>query len=186
MVDKPDIAHLEWAIDHRAKIQHTLLALYEYVRRAAPFHTNPIINDLLLDHLIAAAFSLWRAIFLIERARSEETVHHAQEKFLATVVSANAITFSDDRTNSAWSFTYYLENAKHRIVAAQQLVLHHPSDASKAVDLQQIIRLVRLRGGEVSHMRYEWECAHTALRMLFTVLEPDTSLKVEQPNPPTA
>jgi len=30
---KPDLEHLSWAIDQRAEIQHTLLALYEFVRR---------------------------------------------------------------------------------------------------------------------------------------------------------
>jgi hypothetical protein len=30
---KPDVDHLRWAVDQRAQIQRTLLALYEYVRR---------------------------------------------------------------------------------------------------------------------------------------------------------
>ncbi len=32
-VKKPDVDHLRWAVDQRAEIQRTLLALYEFVRR---------------------------------------------------------------------------------------------------------------------------------------------------------
>jgi hypothetical protein len=185
MLDKPDIAHLKWAIDQRAKIQHTLLSLYEFLRNTMP-HIENTMDDLFVDHLIAAAFSLWRAVFLAERERDGASLREAQEKFLATVISTNAITFSDDRSNSAWSVGFYLENAKQRILSAQHLAFHHPDQFSNGREnLDAVIRLVRIRGWEVSHLRYEWECAHTALRMLLRMEHPAFQLPIENPALPT-
>ena len=65
--EKPDEEHLAWAIDQRAEVQHTLRALYRFVR-----HHPPPSLDLdaryLLDHLIGrpsrcGAPSSWRTRF---------------------------------------------------------------------------------------------------------------------------
>lgn len=182
---KPDIKHLTWAIDQRAKIQHTLLSLYEFVRNTMPLNQDAT-HDLFVDHLVASAFSLWRAVFLTERERGTPSLREAQEKFLATVISTNTITFSDDRTNSAWSVGFYLENAKQRLLSAQQLAFHHPEGFPLARgNLDGVIRLVRIRGNEPSHLRYEWESAHTALRILLKIAAPDIVLPVEHPTFPT-
>jgi hypothetical protein len=56
-VAKPDEEHLAWAIDQRADVQHTLLALYGFVQ----YHPPPKLDhdaQYLLDLLIGAAFSL--------------------------------------------------------------------------------------------------------------------------------
>ena len=61
---KPDVNHLRWAVDQRAEVQRTLLALYEYVRRKKTpggSHAEPQVY--ILDQLIGSAFSLWRAAF---------------------------------------------------------------------------------------------------------------------------
>lgn len=183
---KPDIPHLAWAIDQRAKIQHTLLSLYEFVRNTMP-HSDNYLDDLFLDHLVASAFSLWRAVFLAERARDKDSLRAAQEKFLATVISTNAITFSDDRANSAWTVGYYLENAKGRIISAQQLAFHQAEHFSmERHHLPNVIRLIRMRGSGVSDLRYEWEAAHCALRMLIKMEDPDNPLPIEEPSGPFA
>jgi hypothetical protein len=61
--EKPNEEHLAWAIEQRAEVQHTLLAVYGFVRHSCP----PTLDQdtrYLLDLLIGAAFSLWRAVFL--------------------------------------------------------------------------------------------------------------------------
>jgi hypothetical protein len=182
---KPDIAHLRWAIEERANIQQTLLALYDFLRNTMPNLQNPLEN-LFFDHMIAAAFSLWRAVFLAERDRDTQSLRKAQEDFLATVISTNAITFSDDRSNSAWSVGFYLENAKHRILSAQQLALANPYEFSQERGhLPTIERLVHIRGDQVSHLRYEWQAAHAALRMLLRIEDPRTTLPIKEPVLPT-
>jgi hypothetical protein len=57
---KLDLVALEWAIEKRAKIQETILALYRYARSQPPQGPG-FPASYLLDHLSAASFSLWRA-----------------------------------------------------------------------------------------------------------------------------
>ena len=176
---KPDLEHLAWAIDQRAKIQHTLLALYEYVRNNEPEHRD-WVKPYMLDHLIAAAFSLWRAVFLTEKVREPGSIHKAQEEFLAKVIATNAIGFGDDLKSSAWTVSYYLEDAKHRITAAHFLADHNLKDRS----LDQVLPLVRLKGTyDVRMTQYEWESLHMALRIILKVLYPEMKLPIEPPTP---
>lgn len=43
-IEKPDLDHLAWAIEERAEIQRTLLALYRIVRQAGPAGLNDPVN----------------------------------------------------------------------------------------------------------------------------------------------
>jgi hypothetical protein len=119
-----DVEHLEWAIDQRAKIQHTLLALYVYVRDTEP-EESWVYTEAIVNSLIAASFSLWRAVFLAEQTRTDASVRQAQRDFLATVISTNAVTFSDDRRNSAWSLGFYMDTASQRVWSAIALTETH-------------------------------------------------------------
>jgi len=101
---KPDLGHLAWALDHRIEIQPTLLEHYEFVRAntSESFRTQPsgeydFVKPMLLDHLIAAGFSLWRAVFLSESDRDFISIHLGQEKFLESVLTNNAITSTTTR-----------------------------------------------------------------------------------------
>jgi hypothetical protein len=180
-VKKPDVDHLRWAIDQRAEIQRTLLALYVYIRRT-PSNTgyaDPKVY--LLDHLIGAAFSLWRAVFLAETFRTDETIHQSQEAFLAKVISDNSITFGDDKINRAWTVGYYLDNAKLRIERASAYADHHLNSDSR----RYVLPNLRLRGTlGVSLTEWEWESAHYALRYMLMILDPETKAQPQQPNSP--
>ena len=182
--NKPDLAHLEWAIDQRAKIQHTLLALYDFVRSNQP-EQLPLEKRTLLDNLIAAAFSLWRAVFLAETNREWENIHKGQEDFLASVITNNAITYSDDKRNRAWTVGYYLENAKRSIAFSEpHCRLYEMSDEK----LSLVSSSVRLKGFNEGTTRYEWESVHWALRIIFVeILNPNSKLRAEEPTiPPQA
>jgi len=178
-VARPDLNHLNWAVEQRAEIQRTLLALYGYVRYNEP---RQIPTTLLTDHCIAAAFSLWRAVFLADKVRTVFSAHEAQTNFLETVVTTNAINFPDDRRNSAWSVSFYLENAKHRLQQGAELAQEHLGFDG----LNNVLLLIRLRGtGEVSYTRYEWECVHLALRTVFNIIAPaDFKLTLVNPASP--
>lgn len=172
-----DVEHLGWAIDQRAKIQHTLLALYEYVRDAAPDDAWNEKEEA-IDDLIAAAFSLWRAVFLTEQLRTDQSRREAQRQFLATVVSTNAITFGDDRRNSPWSLGFYLTNAQQRLSHAAVMVNHiQPGVGQRAIN-----HIVLNKGHTAQLIRDDWEGLHAALRTCFNVLRPDKPLPVE-PSP---
>lgn len=165
-------------------IQETMLALCTYVRNVKPWQKD-VIDDHLFDDLIAAAFSLWRAVFLMDRPRTDESVREAQEKFLQKVLVTNSIAFGDDFVSSEWSVSYYLENAKHRIDVGTALAYEYTKNDEDPIDREAIGRLIHLKADQVSHLRYQWECAHKALRMLFNSLVPTQSLPVPRPKLPT-
>ncbi|WP_425991075.1 hypothetical protein [Afipia sp. DC4300-2b1] len=177
---KPDIEHLRWAVEQRGEIQQTLLALYDFVRRdGSNGYADPPVY--ILDHLIGAAFSLWRAVFLAETYRTDESIRESQENFLAKVISDNSITFGDDKINRAWTVGYYLDDAKLRIERASAYADHHLKSDSRRF----VIHNLRLRGTMgIPLTEWEWESAHFALRYMLRVLDPQTKATPKQPNLP--
>jgi hypothetical protein len=183
MTDQPkgDPEHLAWAIDQRAEVQRTLLGLYEFVSRN-PVEGIPTVPDqYILNHLIGAAFSLWRAVFLADTFRDHVTIHRDQKAFLEKVISDNAITFADDKNNRHWTVDYYLENAKFRIAQASTMSDHYNKTKTHA-DVMQFLRIKGTMGVELT--RYEWESAHYALRVMLKVLDPSTKLEARKPEAP--
>lgn len=186
---KPDLGHLAWALEQRMLIQRTLLELYEFVRSntSESMHLGPngqydFVKPMLLDHLIAAGFSLWRAVFLSESDRDFISIYESQEKFLESVLTNNAINFADDRNNRAWTVSYYLENAKHRLAAAQNLAEIYLNNRQR----DRVLSLLRLKGeNDVRMTRYEWECVHCAMRVVLKNLHPGSKLPDLQPSAPT-
>lgn len=179
MPPQVNVEHLRWAINQRAKIQHTLLALYEYLEHHDPTEA-PWPHTSFVDDLVAAAFSLWRAAFLGENQRVFETVQAAQRAFLQKVITTNAITFNDDQANAAWSFGFYTLNAMYRLKSAFE-------SAESALPNEDRIALRRLLNihvhGKSAESRYQWQQLHAALRMLFNFIKPDSQLSVELPAP---
>jgi hypothetical protein len=185
---KLNLLALEWAIEKRAKIQETILALYRYAKSQPPEGPG-FPASYLLDHLSAAAFSLWRAAFLTDGSRDPISVHEEQTSFLATVLNTNAINFSDDRKYQAWAVSFYLENAKNRLSYAVAVADEYLKAKTTAI----VMPMLRFQGtsarekdkGDRTLTRYEWECAHGALRILLKILDPTCGLPVEDPKIPT-
>ncbi len=183
---KPDLEHLAWAIDQRAEIQRTLLALYEFVRHHRPPRGTE--ENYVLGYLTGAAFSLWRAVFLAETFRDDASVHASQEKFLEKVITDNAIGFSDDKQNRHWTVGYYLENAKFRLSEATMYVENHArafnldDNPQLLAKLMPFLRLTGTMGVDLT--RYEWESAYYALRFLFKFVEPNTPMEAKPPEAP--
>jgi hypothetical protein len=154
-----------------------MVTLYEYVRSHTP-DARQFDDRYLLDHLIAAAFNLWRAAFLTDTSREMEDIRKGQEAFLEKVITENTIGFSDDKKHRHWTVEFYLEGAKLRLLRAVQLCDHY-----KHTHLHgEIIQYLRLRGsGGVDLTQWEWECAHYVLKRIFNVLSPDTAIEAKVP-----
>jgi hypothetical protein len=177
-----EIKHLRWAISERANVQTTLLALYQMLRQRPANQFPSWWEETLNDHFLGAGFALWRAVFLADSPRDLVSSVAAQERFLKQLLSTNAITFGDDRKNSAWTVTFYLEDAKLRIGAAYQFLLHHLSEEQQTtMGLPEVVRYLRLRGRQPVDMRWEWQAAHTALRILLNSPYTDLKLRIEKP-----
>jgi hypothetical protein len=173
----PNLKHIVWAVDKRADVQRSMISLYEYVRTHRP-DAQKFDDRYLLDHLIGAAFSLWRAVFLADTLREMEDIRKSQEKFLEKVITENSITFADDKLNRHWTVEFYLEGAKLRLLRAIDLCDHYKNTQLHA----ELVKFLRLRGtGGVDLTQYEWECAHHVLRRIFNVLSPDTPIDAPSP-----
>jgi hypothetical protein len=105
----------------------------------------------------------------------------SQKKFLESVLTDNMIGYTQDKNNRAWTVSYYLENAKHRMDAAMNLAEEYRNDKSR----DKVLPLLRLVGtGDVAHSRYEWECAHAAMRVILKILHPKSTLPALEPKHP--
>lgn len=144
-----NLDHLEWLIERRSDVQHTLFALYKYVSSGSEVHRHT-------DDLIASAFSLWRAVFLAETDRDWSSVNKGQRDFLAKVIADNAISYADDKSTRAWSVAYYLDNAKFRLDGPSQDLF----DESPPLTFQHT------KHGATAATRDEWDKVHDYLRVL--------------------
>jgi len=100
---------LRWLVDRRNTIQSLLLRLLE-------IKPQPTRGE--WQFLVGAAFSLWRAVFLVHEEDvdgGDNIVEETTEKLLRRVIETNAIGFNDDRTLHAWSGGYYVNNAFLRL-----------------------------------------------------------------------
>jgi hypothetical protein len=158
------LEHLEWLIERRSDVQHTLFVLYKFVS----IRNNDVFDH--ADDLIASAFSLWRAVFLAEVERDWDSVNKHQRDFLAKVIADNAISYADDKSTRAWSVAYYLDNAKFRLDGPSQDLFGE----SPHLTYQHTML------GDVAATREEWDRVHDYLRMLINKIC-GTTLTLREP-----
>lgn len=65
--------------------------------------------------LVGAAFSLWRAAFLVDAERDWPKILEKAETFLEAVVEDNTINYLQDKNTRNWTVGYYLNNARYRL-----------------------------------------------------------------------
>jgi hypothetical protein len=100
---------LEWLVNARNNMQSLLLRLFQRWDSLSSTQRHTALG---------AAFSLWRAVFLLVRRAENESLDRADiaaKAFLERVTRTNAIGFADDLRNRSWTGAYYVENAMHRI-----------------------------------------------------------------------
>jgi hypothetical protein len=163
-----DEAHLVWIVEARSSIQHLLLSQFLYARNRERIDST---DQAIFDHLVGAAFSLWRAVFLSDTPRSLDVQAAALERFLESVVRDNAITYQDDKINNAWTVGYYLTNARLRLIAAAKL--------KREWKLEVIPGLIRvLEGGtgeDKNETQVEWLWTYVTLGNIFKEINPTYS-----------
>ncbi len=108
--DLENLRGLEWLVAARKDCQSLLLRLLKQ------WETLPTFRR---DEALGAAFSLWRAVFLLIREPAQEqavqSVDSHAKKLLEKLIRTNTISFGDDLGSRRWSSNYYVENAVSRI-----------------------------------------------------------------------
>jgi hypothetical protein len=96
---------LAWLVDSRNRIQTLMLELQSVEHR---------VSNEQWQMWIGAAFSLWRAVFLVHSEDVSQRQSHAKD-FLRRVIERNIILFGDDESTRVWSGGYYINNALFRL-----------------------------------------------------------------------
>ena len=161
---------IEFIINARSDIQHTLFALCRFLRDSPEILNHPL-HQQAFQLLVGAAFSLWRAIFLTEADRDWKSITSSVLQFLDKVVTDNAITYHDDKTNRAWTVGYYLTSAELRVQEARNRLIQSSVLADRMGRVVIATAVPLTESYELT--LYEWQITHDALCALFQILNPE-------------
>jgi hypothetical protein len=114
-LQNPQLDDLEWLVQSRSSNQNLALTLYKILKDYSPQLRNDFELTNASQGLVAAVFSLWRAVFLVHDISDNVRVLDHAEEFLAAVIQDNAIGYQQDRRSSNWTCFYYINNARYRI-----------------------------------------------------------------------
>jgi len=165
---------MAYTLRFRYDIQSVLFELYKFIRDKSP-NLEETPHQQAFELIVGAAFSLWRAIFLIEADRSWPSMSSRLEGFLHKVVTDNAITFQDDKANSAWTVGYYLGSANMRLEKAHEKLLLSKQLGEEARNAG--LTLTETWNLSDEHTLMEWRMIFESMCTLFKLLNPDLEFK---------
>lgn len=158
---------LERLVTSRAAIQKTCLDLYQFGDRELEPPRSHV-----LQLLVGAAFSLWRAVFLPNEKRDETLIHKTSRDFLRVVIETNNISFTTDQTYRAWVFGYYLNNALFRLDLAYDKLTNAGTLKIRA-NVRECLDRQRQEGQHETFKMKDWNLALDATEDLLTALKKD-------------
>jgi hypothetical protein len=104
----------KWLISRRKKIQTLLSELY-WLKKNYPLLYKKPLERSQFGLFVGAAFSLWRAAFLVDAKRDWKVILEKAEDVLRLVVEDNAINYQQDKEKRNWVVGFYLNNARYRL-----------------------------------------------------------------------
>jgi hypothetical protein len=99
--------HLAWLVEARYKNQLSGLEIRKLLNHPKAREWNLSI----VQALVGACFSLWRAAFLADKKGVREDVFKHASTFLDEMIANNIIAYTQDRSAREWTFNYYATNA---------------------------------------------------------------------------
>jgi hypothetical protein len=143
--------HLAWLVQSRCDNQKVTLELYLAIKNNISSIELNVVYAQLAQELAAIAFSLWRAVFLSDLTEEVERQMLDVRQFLSTLISHNAIAYQQDRKSREWTFQYYLNNARERLLDIARQASVHILDVNE-IDI------------EARSAKEDWEIAERALK----------------------
>ena len=108
--------NLDWLVESRNSIQALMLKILRILEARECEEDHLDVSMLAVSHLmVAAAYSLWRAVFLGHVTLDERDIADSAKNFLLTLIEDNAIGYPQERKMREWTFGYYTNNARFRI-----------------------------------------------------------------------
>jgi hypothetical protein len=154
-------SRLTWLVEHRAQIQRLIHDLYLVLNDKDlrnRLETNP--SDCSIFGLfVGAAFSLWRAVFLIDATREQwPTILDGAKEFLESLVHDNTITYDREQRWKNWTIGFYLNNARYR--------LYRMFEKMPGIEMTAAFRELdgqRQTGIDDDNVQHHWETIYGAL-----------------------
>lgn len=108
---------LRWLVESRSKIQAHLLELLILIRRddQRRWLTQRAVYANIFGLLVGSGYSLWRAVFLMDRKKPLIPTLEEARDFLELLVRDNAIAYVQESKTGAWTSKYYLNSAVYRM-----------------------------------------------------------------------
>ncbi|WLB09511.1 hypothetical protein QIH87_47575 [Bradyrhizobium elkanii] len=109
--------HISWLVKSRSDNQEVTLKLFLVMKDNAEKLKERLELANTAQSLSAVCFSLWRAVFLSdfdEENYFHDTISDAQS-FLGNLILHNMVAYPQDRSTRAWTFNYYVNNARYRL-----------------------------------------------------------------------
>src|SRR4051794_36843072 len=97
-----------WLVENRSKIQTCMLDLDDF---GAALQSQKSEHWAVYTTLVGIVFSLWRAVFLIQRDWTLKTHRKHARELLGILIETNIIGFPQDQRTAQWTAGFYLENA---------------------------------------------------------------------------
>ena len=108
--------HLQWLVRNRSRNQAATFELYGLIRTFGDRLTYDLSLQTVAQEIAAAAFSLWRAVFLSELSGDAQTRMLHVETFLRKLIADNTVVYQTDKDSREWTYRYYVDNARYRLI----------------------------------------------------------------------
>ena len=168
-----DLDEIRWINQNRIAVLQLTDEFSAFLQKLPTENTTPIVQKATMK-CVGAAFSLWRAVPLVNDLNVEDTVGQAKS-YIAKVLADNAILYGDDKRMRAWSFGYYVNNAIYRI---DEVLKSLPELACEAG--RQKIQGIMDREPQTALKREDCEVAIETLKAI--VIELPTIAEIEGTN----
>ena len=155
-------SRLTWLVEHRAQIQRLIHDLYlvlddEDLRKR--LETKPA-DCSIFGLFVGAAFSLWRAVFLIDATRERwPDILKGARGFLGSLVHDNAITYDREKEWNNWTIGLHLNNARYRL----HRMLDDKMPGIEKTAAFQKLKAQRTSGIDNENVQRHWETIYGAL-----------------------
>ena len=118
---------MEWLIGERTRVQISASKLLDLIQNNADRFSGDTNAENVAGLMIGAAFSLWRAVFLAPKRPTANIEMIGQgSRFLEKFLRDNSISYGDEKKNRQWSFGYYLNSARFRLLDAKTIQCEYP------------------------------------------------------------
>lgn len=149
-----DAEDLAWLVQRRSEVMSLAMRLYKIATEEPEGPFPPV-----LQLLLGAVFSLWRAVFLADAQRPAGEVSGQALEFISTLIEDNAINYRQDKAANAWTVGYYLNNAFFRLDLAYEKL---KATTERSVAIKAFLDQQRRSGDPTPNPREDWTTAYAA------------------------